>query len=119
MPTPIRLIWITITITFLVLNSALNYSLFLSILNLIPISTTGYIITSYYNEFRWNTPWGIPYFFLVALNFSNFEKTIVKSASSLGVGDSFALLLKWALLILFAIIVWVIIRQKQKLVSNP
>jgi len=84
MPTRIRLIWIIITIAFLGLNSALNYSSILGVLNLIPLIMTGYIMTTYRNEFKYNTPWGIPYYLLMFINIRNFEKTINRAASSYG-----------------------------------
>ncbi|HEX8546204.1 MAG TPA: hypothetical protein VF691_04535, partial [Cytophagaceae bacterium] len=87
----LKTIWIIVTILGLVLNSIFPSSVWLVILQLISIVLTGYILIFYSDQFKFNTPWGIPYFILLFLNLSILERLLSDIASYYNLTNSSAL----------------------------
>jgi hypothetical protein len=90
----LKTIWIIVTILGLVLNSIFPSSDWLVILQLLSIVLTGYILICYSDQFKFNTPWGIPYFILLFLNLSILERLLSDLVSYYNLTNSSALTIK-------------------------
>ncbi|MDB5013067.1 MAG: hypothetical protein JWQ25_1269 [Daejeonella sp.] len=112
-----KMTWITLTVMMLLLNSIVKDALWMVFLNLIPLAFTCYIIVCHHKEFRYNTPWGIPYFLLTFLNIRRMEEALRKATNLYVSNNTIAVLLQFAFVFIVAATVLVLVRRKQTSLS--
>jgi hypothetical protein len=110
-----KIIWIMATILGLVLNSKLPFSVWLIMLNLVPLLLTVYFFIAHSHEFKLNTPWGIPYSIIVYMNTSILEGLFSKAATFYNLLEASVLIIKFSFVFLLFMFIALSIKRRQNI----
>ena len=114
----VKITWIIIIIVALIINSIFPFSAWLIILNFVPVILTSYLIITYSKEFKFNTPWGIPYLIIVFINISILENIFSKAATYYNLTYLTAITIKLSFAILLFVVVTLLVKKSQQVVKE-